>query len=251
MKHSIFVVFCTIFQLTFSGDLISSVPDLFRNDTLFVWAEGGLSLRLSNDIDSEKIAVIPYGKEVQFIQYGRKRNEYNVLFFKEKKDSIVNGREYICNEYRQEGEWFKVKYGDVEGYAFSGYLSRYRTPSEENVASIGEYIDDTYNLISKEEFSKDYDITIKNYYYEQGISKLIRSEKGGSMTIIFPNMTLEESLLLLRKEIEQYSINNEICLNDVTKIDGGRILYFTNNTNWEMRIESISGAIVITDFVWC
>ncbi len=240
-----------LFQFNVSAELCSSVPDLFANDTLYVWAEGGLSLRLTDNIDSEKITVIPFGEEVQFLEYGRKRNKYEVLFFEQKKDSVINSREYKCNEYKQSGIWYKVRFGKVEGFAFSGYLSRYKTPFKAAATSISLYLEQNYKLISSNEFSKDYDIIVKNLYYEQGISQLMRSEKGGEATFIFPNMTLEESLLLLRKQIEYSSINNKICLSKETKLDGDRVLYFTNNTNWEISIKSISGTIVISQFVWC
>ncbi len=76
-------------------------------DTLTVIAKSGLSLREGGSSESRKIETIPFGKGI--IAFGN-----------------YEGREEIEN---RSGSWVKVKYKNLEGYVFSGYVTKLKVPN--------------------------------------------------------------------------------------------------------------------------
>lgn len=95
------------FPIILSGQY-SSYPWFYfdQGDTLTVSAKSGLKLRDSSSFDSEIIGFIPFGKSV-----------------------IANGN-YVRREVveNRNGSWLNVKYGELEGYIFSGFVTKLKIP---------------------------------------------------------------------------------------------------------------------------
>lgn len=79
----------------------------FENEKLYVLAPNGLTLRKGSLVSSEKITVVPYGATVEILTIPKSLTM--------KVDNIKGGM-------------FQVKYNNVTGYMFSGYLSKFPAP---------------------------------------------------------------------------------------------------------------------------
>ncbi|MAP55751.1 SH3 domain-containing protein [Altibacter sp.] len=77
---------------------------------LYVTASSGLTLRQHDNLNSEKLAVMPYGTKVKVIS-------------EEKETTMTVGG--------IKGGMHQVEYNQHTGYAFNGYLSRFFPPEED------------------------------------------------------------------------------------------------------------------------
>lgn len=84
-----------------------------NSDYLYVTSFSGLSLRAYANLQSEKLAVMPYGTKVKVVFLEKKPTM--------KVENIVGG----MNE---------VEYNHKKGFAFNGYLSKYFPPEKKNSA---------------------------------------------------------------------------------------------------------------------
>lgn len=89
------------------------------DDYLYVTAPSGLSLREFNNLDSEKLVVMPYGSKVKLIS------------IEENETMTVGGIK---------GGMHEIEYNNKKGYAFNGYLSSFFPPEKNGVAK--QYIED-------------------------------------------------------------------------------------------------------------
>jgi len=92
----------------------------------YVMVPSGLSLRKSNTLDSEKLAGMPFRSRVEVLE--------------ERTETAIEV-EHI------KGGMHKIKYEDKVGYAFSGFLSQFPMPQEEEEGT------DAYIAKLKENFS--------------------------------------------------------------------------------------------------
>jgi hypothetical protein len=230
---------------------------LFSRDTLYAWADGGLNMRMSGSISAEIIGSIPYGRSMLFIEYDSSGSTEQVQFYKaDKKDDIVNGVEIKCLDYFQRGWWIKVQFDKMVGYVFSGYTSRY-VPIK-NDFWIPNWINENVKLILENEvYDQNSDGIDKFQYFDHGISVLARLTNSGHWTYIIPNMTLEEAMLLTRKQIEanmkDVLPNRKGCINEmIGDQESGTVTYkITNNANWAMAITWTYNAVIISESFWC
>ncbi len=92
---------------------------LIKPVKMVVNANGGLRIRKSPDVNSEKIGLIPDGSIID--SYGEILNEMTI--------------------HGKTGKWMKIKYLDIVGYSFSGFLiheNKFSTPVE-NEKTINEF----------------------------------------------------------------------------------------------------------------
>ena len=80
-----------------------------NSDYLYVTSVSGLSLRAYANLQSEKLAVMPYGTKVKVV-------------FSEKKPTMIVG-DIV-------GGMNEVEYNHKKGFAFNGYLSKYFPPEK-------------------------------------------------------------------------------------------------------------------------
>lgn len=165
----------------------------------YVWAKSGLSLRLGANTTSEKISTIPYGATVDVLSFDN--NTFTVEEFK--------GFTYTTN-------WVKVKYNEIEGYAFYGYLSMVKPPQLNANAStekgLLDYLKHNYKVLEKKIISKyegcgDETYCEKEvlYTFENGITYSSWSgEGGGTETLGLPNTNLLQAFILASFYCDMY-----------------------------------------------
>lgn len=100
-----------------------------KETTLYVTAPSGLSLRKHNNLNSEKLAVMPHGTPVK------------VIDFQNQATMTVGGIK---------GGMHKVVYNNKEGYAFNGYLSTFFPP--EKGTNAAQYVTDLQATHPKAQF---------------------------------------------------------------------------------------------------
>lgn len=103
--------------------------DIFykKGDKLFVVALSGLKIRNNSSAESEVIGKVNYGDLIEIIDTPNKKYEY---------DNI-------------NGFWVLIKYNNIKGYIFDGYLSKYTSPINKgtNWVNIIKYISNQFGPI--------------------------------------------------------------------------------------------------------
>ena len=104
--------------------------------TYYIIANAGLNLRMTEASNSEKLATVPYGAQVELVQMAGK------------SDMTVDGLK---------GGMAKVKYKDQTGYMFDGYLVRFPAPikGEEMEKYVGRVWEQEIDVM-KETVERDY-----------------------------------------------------------------------------------------------
>lgn len=95
------------------------VETLTKDDYVYITAPSGLSLRAHDNLNSEKLTVMPYGTKVK------------VITIEENETMTVGGIKGGMNQ---------VEYNNKTGYAFNGYLSSFFPPEKNSNAK--QYIED-------------------------------------------------------------------------------------------------------------
>ena len=93
--------------------------DVDKDDYVYITAPSGLSLRAYDNLDSDKLSVMPYGTKVKLIT------------IEENETMTVGGIKGGMNQ---------VEYNNKTGYAFNGYLSSFFPPEKNSNAK--QYIED-------------------------------------------------------------------------------------------------------------
>jgi hypothetical protein len=132
---------------------------------LYVTAASGLSLREYNNLNSEKLAVMPYGTMVE------------VVLVEKNKTMNISG---------VSGGMHQVAYNDKIGYAFSGYLSELFPP--ERGANAKMYISDLQNTHPTAVFS--------------ALVGGTASEPTNTETLLIPTTKWHEAFLIAQKLYE-------------------------------------------------
>ena len=101
------ILFWTLFSM---GNLIGQYSPVYTHLN-FVIANGGLNLRSEPNVNSKKIANIPFGSTVNYIS--------DKAF---KTDSILIRHSNDQNEYLQ-GSWVNVEYKNMKGYVLDIFLT--------------------------------------------------------------------------------------------------------------------------------
>ena len=240
---------------TYSSNILKS--NLVSRDTLYAWADGGLNIRAAGSVSADVIGSIPYGGRMIFLQYADNGSVEQIQFYQANvNDTLVNDIELKCIDYFQKGWWIQVKYENAIGYVFSGYTSRYKPILADYW--IPNWIKQNERLISENEFyDKNTDCTDVFQYFENGISVIGKLSKSGSWTYIIPNMSLEEAILLTRKQIElnmkDVLPKEKGCLNEkIGDQESGIVTYkVSNNMGWAMTITWTFNTVIIRETVWC
>lgn len=168
------------FSLLSQDGLTSEFSNVCKaGSTLYVYTRSGLILRSKPDINGAAIGKAGYGSKVVVVADAGQR----VAF---KNGNI-------------QGEWVKVKWGDKEGYIFSGYLSRWPAMT----IDLASYLKQIFLVKSETTEAPD---TVLVFLYEKitfqnGSIYLSKTGDGGSsVRVTFPafTMTFQEMYLLAR-----------------------------------------------------
>jgi hypothetical protein len=165
-------------------------------DTLYVWADGGLIIRDSANLKSDRIGQIQYGESVVVQQ--RKYYRYD-----EEELTIINkNQDEKGNKFlpvKIQGTWVKIKYKDIVGFVFDGYLSAMPAPtlSDHGYLNLDGYLEKHFTALSKTERSEG-NYTFTNQTFSEGISIQTISSQTGYSRYVLPPFSLEELLLILK-----------------------------------------------------
>lgn len=224
----------------------------FSSDTVikYNWARTGLNIRIQNDIDSEIIGRIPYGKSIEIIPTHALK-EYQLAV-----DALFKqGHNYLL-----EGYWVKVKYGVIEGFVFDGYLSHLPAidfiedeQGNEYANDLLTYLNNLYSvtdsLLKKDKNSDLMQLVIK---YDQGALY----EKNGNVgwyeeIIILPAASLNDGFLIFNilfnipeirnlQDHEKMTIENcdYNCLRFSSNTDGEKFELHQFGSNLIIRISN-------------
>ena len=256
-KWTLLAILVILIQPCFMYSAGVLAPNHMSGDTLYSWADGGLNIRTSGSTNADIVGSIPYGSYMLFLEFGNQADVEQVQFYKAStKDSLVYGSEFKCIDYFQKGLWMKVQFGRITGYVFSGYTSRFVPIQDDNW--IPDWIKQNEKLISEKQINCQEPVCVDKFmYFENGISVVGKLSKAGDWTYLIPFMTLEEAMLLTRKQIESrmkdIHPNGLGCLNETFgNQDAGIVSYrITNYANWSMTITWTFNAVIISESFWC
>jgi len=210
-------------------------------DTLYVWAQKGLQLRLEPSFNSEPIELIEFGERViaidskELLWDGSRLEESYVIEIKSKK---TQNRTYP--NFRLNGNWCKVKFEGKEGYVFDAYLSTLKTINSGERCKT--YFDKNFKVIDTilfKETKKGHYRGISRLVYDKGILyNGIRAENFGSETFILP-YSFEEAYLIF---VSNY-INKNNPYYNLIESDSKRV-FFSGEMD-ELTITKVNGYVII------
>lgn len=212
----------------------------------YVWAKSGLTLRAEGNPEGKKLAVIPYGATVQLT--GKWGEDLSIEIIPERE---LDGKE--LPRWEMLGQFIGVRYGELKGYAFNGYISNYN-PEPFSVDSLtgttkpGASVVDTLHFFELPseygELSVLYDngMTINNHW----------SRSGGGGTMVVPNATLADGYLLAAKwfNLDDYDPNRMEWENTYLISKTHDSLTFKQDL-FEVTIKEYFGVVIIIFDVHC
>ncbi|MEL7423689.1 MAG: SH3 domain-containing protein [Bacteroidota bacterium] len=113
------IIRCLSLLLLMLGVASLSKANTNESSIAYNWAKSGLNIRETPWQTAKVIGAIPFGEAVEILEVTAEYTSIEVrgLFSKEfSKDG---------NSYYVDGSWVKVKYEEIVGYAFDGYLSEF------------------------------------------------------------------------------------------------------------------------------
>lgn len=239
MKNKEIIV--TIISILISINIFA-ISNYKSGDSLYVWAQKGLQLRLEPSFTSDPIALIEYGEIVMTLEeklFFHGNHRQGELSVNEINSKTVNGRKYPG--LRIKGMWCKVKYMDNVGYLFDGYLSSFK-PFDFGESN-NKYFDRNFSIIdtiiSFNQTGPEWDMV--KTIYSNGIS-YFRSQftNAGSETIIFPYSIEEAYLIFVNRFVnEDYS--------NITLVESTNDYLFFSIEFSNIIIRKVNGFIVIED----
>ena len=231
-----------------------AINTYFKGDTLVVWAEGGLSIRDTNSMSGHRIDVIPYGEKV-IVKSMKvfKNNEEKIKITTAFQEGEV---EYLGLSLN--GRWVKVIYGDIEGFVFDGYLSKYSAPllrANGYSESLQEYILREFGLLSQKDASgSGGDNIVREKYYGRGVSFFNLGTKTAYVRYILPGFSQEE-IVLFMKNSRMTNRNGAPRLyeNKFIKDEDIRILKFIydEDGDGQITIRILSGMVIVETEASC
>ena len=144
---------------------VADTTPITETDYLYVTAPSGLTLREFNNLNSDKLAVMPYGTKLKVLT-----NEKN-------NTMTVGGIDGGMNE---------VEFNNKTGYAFNGFLSRFFPPEKGTNAKM--YVQDLKATFPKASFSTSFGGTA--------------SAPTNTETVLLPSQQWHEAFYIAQKLYE-------------------------------------------------
>lgn len=161
-----------------SPSSLITTPDTALNPTYaYVLAPGGLYLRAHNNLHSERLTLMPWGSKV-LIQEKPLDNTMTV--------SGIPGTMYT------------VRFNDLEGYAFSGYLGPYAPPGHKmNAAQYAAYLREIQEVDTEPSCGADSKI-LNLPQYSRMVSEDLTAPSV-TETLLMPGMNLNQAYLVAQR----------------------------------------------------
>ncbi len=167
--------------------LFAQQSRFLEGETLYVWALNGLNMRKLPDAKSEKIAALPYGEKVIA------QSNIGLIVAHEVKE---------FKDFKVNGVWLLVKYGDKEGFVFDGYLSRLVAPKkgdEFGYSAMDKYLEAHDEKIGKVTDFNEEHCGLCTQKYKSGIVKKGHFGDGIPQNeYCIPNITQYEGFIFLK-----------------------------------------------------
>lgn len=257
MKSLILLTLGLCFHLQLSG-----IHSYKKGESLFVWAKSGVIIRDTNNLNGARLDVVPYGEKIKVL--GSKIYRYDEIAVnlikppKAKKKARNNEAKKFG--YDLEGTFVKIKYKNVEGFVFDGFLSHWEAPkfitigNKKVMESLEKYIKRKFLVLEKEEEYSDFNFDCalsKTIYSNQIIQENIAC-KTGLTRLIIPNFSIEEVMLFLNYSVFQPPTEYLICENQSSnEFQLKRIVITEKQSNFDITITAIRGIIIYEDEAWC
>ncbi|WP_020571875.1 SH3 domain-containing protein [Neolewinella persica] len=214
----------------------------------YVWATSGLVLRAEGNPQGKKLAVIPYGATVQLTGEWGEDLSIDIIPVRQLDGEELPGWEML-------GQFVGVRYGELKGYAFNGYISNYdpKPLSVNFLASGGKpgvAIVDTLHFLPSSAESTHGELSL---LYDNGITISSFWDKvGAGETIVVPNATLAAGYLLAAKwfQLNNYNPNGMAWKNAYLINKTPDSLTFKRDLE-EVIIKEYFGVVIILYSVAC
>ena len=192
-----------------------------KGDSLSIWADK-LNLRKTGNQDSKIINQISKGNWIVALESKDDQHEDQQLFKSEN-----NWKDLIA------GKYVKVKFGNQIEYIFDAYLSKY------NLAEIKG----TNEIISIDTIKNpDYEVYTREVLKNGIIRENGRGIEWSKLFYLIPDISLEEAILLIKKECIDFKYENGKEIWNINKEKEKIEMEETDGINWRklsiMRFEN-------------
>ena len=208
-------------------------------DTLYIWANEGLNLRMDKNIKSKVIQNLKFGSIVLSNEAKSDKDEDFKLVtnYKNKREENLKGN------------WLSVRIGELEGFIFDAYLSKYKpVEKEENYT---EFLSNNLILISEKNYEdiedqEVYESCTKRIYSSGSIIEIKNYNEATEQFILIMDFSFEEAILLT-EQIENYNqIKKETKLEIQLSSNKKLNTYFhVENFESNLTIEEFNGKVII------
>lgn len=185
-----------IFNIIITTLPINAKPNLTLYDTLYVWAQKGLNLRIAPNKSSMNIRTLLPGDTVIVL-------ENTDIFHRE---TMIDSNEFVKHPFILKSKWVKVQSKSDTGYVLNNYLLRFPIPGNRKVDDLLKYF-----LYTNNNFNTNIDTqflyhSFKNELYgikfnfvnRENILINYQSETGGEIyTLQIPKLNLGEAFVLI------------------------------------------------------
>jgi hypothetical protein len=259
MKSVLFIIICL-----FTQNFLFSNSYYFEGDTLFVWADGGLTIRDTASLNGEKLALIPYGSKVVALSSNfetiAKSFSIEIVLEGEYEEPYTN-KKAKTPSLEIFGIWSKVEYKGIVGYVYDGYLSRHEAPilgikSGKEIVSedLDSYLKRVFGIVSQQERSGKESVVTETYY-DHGISRVNIATKVAYVRYVLPNFSMQEIILFYKNGLMSHEnkrlitlINKETNPNEAIK--SLEFLYYGNGDG-SIKVIYTNNIVIIHTYATC
>jgi hypothetical protein len=240
----------------FAGNLLFAQ----QPETFYVWAGSGLNLRKTPDFKGEKLATLPYGTRVEWLEFAEITPHYNDLAGDydapaERLLEVMNTHPGFT-PYVIHGYWVKVRALGQEGFLFDGYLSKMppQAPHEPGgkILPVNEGMEALLGYLRKHRGvlleDKDHIVFGDGTFLQFSDEKLLHSKW------VFPDMQEKDGYLLLNYflQLEKKSAlaENEEGFQFNGYEGGGLVFYYDSHTNMELTVRFLYPDLLVLVSEW-
>lgn len=174
-----------------------------RAEVYYCWSVSGLNIRETPAINGTILGKMGYGESIEIDMVHQEYSLYHEELF------LLGDKQDKSADIKFKGSWLKVEFNGINGYVFSGYLSRFPAfmlhKNQDNIEceKFRDYMSRNFKLLNhdKEEWhsSPHFDNQLRYYFWDQGIMVIEdNNDKGPSAQLVFADMTINETLLFVK-----------------------------------------------------
>ena len=241
-------------RYTFTSILVFVVTILFgqieicHQDSSYVWAKSGLTLRAMPEQTGEKLAVIDYGTQVLLLEQCR----CHTTKFKILPAMSCSGKP---ENLELSTKWEYIEFGSQRGWVAGLYLSRMKPPSTIEFNGLGKYLSNNFDTIYSERVNDSHTYG-GSTVYSTGVTSVQNYHEGGGniVYILTGNLSMIDGFVLINlftAIFDGESLGTYECINIKRKdpdelsvtihMKEGNGQYFTISTRHNLLVIKIGG----------